>query len=217
MTGRTLSATTKQKISAALKASPRFAAHLARLHSLPLSPRQLAHVTALGYASKGRKQKPATAAYRLLKAQQSRDRWQAATKEERAHHRDIGRRAWARMTPEQRIARVGLMQMASQIYHRPTMLQQSIAAVLVAMGVRHSEQYRVARYIVDFYLPDHGLVVECDGQHWHETQAALQRDAERDKAMRALGYSVLRLPEKMIRSGDAATTLRARLESSSAC
>ena len=109
------------------------------------------------------------------------------------------------------------MQMASQIYHRPTMLQQSIAAVLVAMGVRHSEQYRVARYIVDFYLPDHGLVVECDGQHWHETQAALQRDAERDKAMRALGYSVLRLPEKMIRSGDAATTLRARLESSSAC
>lgn len=46
--------------------------------------------------------------------------------------------------------------------------------------------------LVDFYLPNHKIVIECDGDYWHNRQGVPERDREKTKRMQALGYKVFR-------------------------
>lgn len=57
-------------------------------------------------------------------------------------------------------------------------------------------QVPVANYRLDF-LVDKGLVVEIDGAAYHSSPDAIERDAERDKALVAKGFEVLRIPAKV--------------------
>ncbi len=52
---------------------------------------------------------------------------------------------------------------------------------------------RLGEWTPDFYWPAWGLVVETDSVAFHSTAWERQRDAEKDLAMRALGFKVLRL------------------------
>jgi very-short-patch-repair endonuclease len=59
------------------------------------------------------------------------------------------------------------------------------------MGVQFYRQKPLGNYIVDFYAPRAGLVVEIDGtQHLEEAHAA--RDAQRDAYLVRQGLLVLR-------------------------
>ncbi len=42
------------------------------------------------------------------------------------------------------------------------------------------------------------LVVEIDGETWHGSPDAKERDAARDEIIRAEGYTVLRIPAKVV-------------------
>lgn len=58
------------------------------------------------------------------------------------------------------------------------------------LGIRVLRQQSIASYIVDFFCPDRRLVVEVDGRsHIGREQA----DAVRQRALEALGYTVLRI------------------------
>ena len=52
---------------------------------------------------------------------------------------------------------------------------------------------RMGEWTPDFYWPEWGLIVETDSVAFHSTAWERQRDAEKDEAMRALGFDVLRL------------------------
>jgi very-short-patch-repair endonuclease len=52
---------------------------------------------------------------------------------------------------------------------------------------------RIGEWTPDFYWPEWGLVVETDSVAFHSTAWERQRDAEKDVAMRGLGFEVLRL------------------------
>ena len=59
------------------------------------------------------------------------------------------------------------------------------------LGVQFYRQKPLGNYIVDFYAPSAGLVVEIDGaQHLEEAHAA--RDAQRDAYLVHQGLQVLR-------------------------
>jgi very-short-patch-repair endonuclease len=51
---------------------------------------------------------------------------------------------------------------------------------------------------VDFSWPDHWLIVETDGHRDHGTRAAFERDRERDAALRALGWRVVRITHRRL-------------------
>jgi very-short-patch-repair endonuclease len=51
----------------------------------------------------------------------------------------------------------------------------------------------VAGYEVDFYWPDHNLIVETDGAATHLTPTAFEADRARDAHLTALGYRVIRI------------------------
>lgn len=63
-------------------------------------------------------------------------------------------------------------------------------------GLTLQMQVQVTKYRLDFLI-DKELVIEVDGAAWHSSPEAKERDAERDKALTAEGYQVLRIPAKI--------------------
>jgi very-short-patch-repair endonuclease len=57
--------------------------------------------------------------------------------------------------------------------------------------LRFRSQHAMGTIIVDFYCPEHHLVIEVDGSI-HDTPNAKEKDALRDAHLRAAGYTVLR-------------------------
>jgi very-short-patch-repair endonuclease len=51
---------------------------------------------------------------------------------------------------------------------------------------------RIAAFEVDFVWPDQRLILEVDGYAFHSSDSAFNRDRERDRALAAAGYQVLR-------------------------
>lgn len=68
---------------------------------------------------------------------------------------------------------------------------------LIADGIRLDFQVVEGRYRADF-LVNEWLVVEIDGAAYHSSPEARMRDAERDLYFEGLGYSVLRIPAKLV-------------------
>ena len=61
------------------------------------------------------------------------------------------------------------------------------------MGLKFRRQVPIDNYIVDFFCPEHHLIVELDGSQ-HQTDAAQAYDARRTAFLRSQGYAVLRFP-----------------------
>ncbi len=68
---------------------------------------------------------------------------------------------------------------------------------LVADGVRLDFQVEEDRYRVDF-LVNTWLVVEIDGAAYHSSPEAVARDQKRDRVFETLGYTVLRIPARLV-------------------
>lgn len=67
------------------------------------------------------------------------------------------------------------------------------------LGVKFRRQAIILGWIVDFYCPAQGLVVEVDGLD-HQRPLKKAKDAERDKVMRARGLRILRIDSSRVLS-----------------
>jgi very-short-patch-repair endonuclease len=74
----------------------------------------------------------------------------------------------------------------------PSRLELTMRALLDRLGIRFEPQASVAGRQVDLYLPDYKLVIECDGEYWHQRPESQARDARNTAALEAAGYTVLR-------------------------
>jgi len=64
--------------------------------------------------------------------------------------------------------------------------------------------HRIGRWTVDFYWPSHALVLETDGDRYHDHPLARRRDQRKDAELRARGCTVVRVPEAAIADAPAA-------------
>jgi very-short-patch-repair endonuclease len=71
-----------------------------------------------------------------------------------------------------------------EVYFRPLALAAGLPLPLT--------KHRVLDYEVDFWFPDHDLVVETDGLRYHRTPSQQARAARRDQTHTAAGLRVLR-------------------------
>ncbi len=80
-----------------------------------------------------------------------------------------------------------------------TQPEQKLWAILRGkqLGVKFRRQHGISHYIVDFYSPECKLVIELDGDS-HYTDAAQQKDAQRDAYLQHLGLRVLRFTNEEI-------------------
>jgi len=52
--------------------------------------------------------------------------------------------------------------------------------------------------IVDFYLPEYRIVIECDGDYWHNLPGTREKDEMKDKVLIFNGFNVYRFWEHEI-------------------
>lgn len=79
-----------------------------------------------------------------------------------------------------------------------TSIENAVAGFLSEMGIAFWEQYPIAWYSCDFYLPGHEIIIECDGDYWHSLKKSQANDKRKDKFLAKQGYIVVRLPEHKI-------------------
>jgi very-short-patch-repair endonuclease len=70
-----------------------------------------------------------------------------------------------------------------------TPIEDMVWQDLRCLGVNMWPQYPIGKYVVDFAAPNWEVVIEADGQRWHNRGD----DLERDKEIRSLGWSVFRV------------------------
>jgi SPP1 gp7 family putative phage head morphogenesis protein len=70
-----------------------------------------------------------------------------------------------------------------------TWIEKRMADLLDRIGIEYISQYPILNYNADFVIPSLRIVIECDGEHWHQDK---EKDAIRQKRIEDEGWFVLR-------------------------
>jgi len=83
--------------------------------------------------------------------------------------------------------------------NKRTVIEKKIEEILKEFNIRYLSQYPMLGIaIVDFYLPDHHVIIEADGDYWHNYPYGTEKDHIRDKEFQNNHYKVLRFWERDI-------------------
>jgi very-short-patch-repair endonuclease len=83
---------------------------------------------------------------------------------------------------------------------RKSSLELIVKNELEMLNIDFIEQQRLGRYLVDFYLPESKIVIEADGDYWHNRPERKQKDIKKDQDLKSRGYKVLRFKEQDIKN-----------------
>ncbi len=89
---------------------------------------------------------------------------------------DAGKRPW-----KDEKFRTDFSKMRSEFLSgkRRSSLELVTGNLLDSMGIRYQEQVAIGPYVLDFILPDHGVVIEVQGEYWHARPKAERADASK--------------------------------------
>lgn len=77
--------------------------------------------------------------------------------------------------------------------NKGTDIELLMEAALTGLGVNYISQYPVTRIaVLDFYLPDSGVAIFCDGDYWHNLPKHKLKDVRQNDMLEVAGYRVLR-------------------------
>jgi len=80
-----------------------------------------------------------------------------------------------------------------------TDIEIAMAQQLNDLKITYQEQVLFFdKFLVDFFIPSHNLIIQCDGLYWHDRPEAKARDKGQDNYFAKCGYSVLRFTDKQI-------------------
>ncbi len=89
---------------------------------------------------------------------------------------------------------------------RDTIPEQILEEQLKYQGLRYEKQRRIENMTVDFYLPQHNLVIEVNGCYWHgclehcPKSPYVDRFEERQQRLNDIGYDSIRIWEHDLKS-----------------
>lgn len=72
-----------------------------------------------------------------------------------------------------------------------TMLEDYLLECGLVLGVDFIPQYKIGRYIVDFYIPNIKTIIEVNGRYWHNLES--DREMLRTEYLKNLGYELYHL------------------------
>lgn len=76
-----------------------------------------------------------------------------------------------------------------------TSIEKKMRLALEEKLISFETQFKIGRFWVDFALTDYRLVIEADGEYWHQDK---EKDAKRDEIIKSYGWRVIRFSEKQI-------------------
>lgn len=171
----------------------------------PLTPAQLAQRSEAG--RKGG----------LARAAQFTPASQAAARAHVSHEALVasGRKGYA-VTTQRHGSQFAADKLAEYRRKNPTNLERILIAWLDDLGVCYRREYAVDGCYFDFYLPDHTLLIEVDGDAWHgrtvHGEDRVSRDTWKTHTAAWAGYQLLRFSETSLTTGDALNALLAVVE-----
>lgn len=89
--------------------------------------------------------------------------------------------------------------LAKLSYPRTSTIEVAIAEALMRHGVAFRAQEQFQYYVVDFFVPSVGGVIECDGDYWHSTSKQRRIDKSKDAYFANRGIPLVRLSERTIK------------------
>lgn len=84
-------------------------------------------------------------------------------------------------------------------YDGETSIERLVRLELRRLKEPFKQETKIGRFYADFYLPNRNLIIECDGEYWHRSEKAQQKDLRKDELLLKMGYKILRLQEEMIK------------------
>ena len=92
--------------------------------------------------------------------------------------------------------------------------ERLVREALEDLQIQFQQEYKVLRYHLDFFWPEHNLAIEADGGFWHTNSIGRLRDQRRDTNLLALGIKTIRITEDDLNKAfDVTALLRNRLSS----
>ncbi|WP_194863364.1 DUF559 domain-containing protein [Myxococcus sp. AB036A] len=78
-------------------------------------------------------------------------------------------------------------------------LPQRVARLaLEALGLEHNVERRIRGYYVDFLLPALDVVLEIDGDYWHQLPRVQEKNRIRDEVLKQEGLRVVHLDARQV-------------------
>ncbi len=87
-------------------------------------------------------------------------------------------------------------------YRGETSIEEKVRVALVEAGIEFEQEVKFGRFHADFVLNGLKIVIECDGIYWHSRPWSKERDKKKDLLLQENGFTVIRLPEELIRKTD---------------
>jgi very-short-patch-repair endonuclease len=120
------------------------------------------------------------------------------TEEQREKNRLIAKSIYR---PKDFYRTIGVKGLAKQQTHH-TSIEKIVYNFLLSQGIIFEEQKIInSKFIVDVYIPEFNLVIECDGEYWHSLEAVKKRDKAKNAYLTKCGFNLLRLKEAEINDG----------------
>lgn len=93
----------------------------------------------------------------------------------------------------------------------PTNLEKIVTLYLKSKKINYKFQYLINnKFLVDFYLPEDNLIVEADGDYWHNLDRVKKKDKAENAYLAKCGFNMLRLKEEEILNGSFERRLNCR-------
>ena len=86
-----------------------------------------------------------------------------------------------------------------EIGFRDTLPERIVENYLLFNNVLYVKQFRYKLGVADFYLPEENIIIECDGDYWHNLPNYKKRDKKQTEWLEENGYKVVRLWESDIK------------------
>lgn len=91
------------------------------------------------------------------------------------------------------------------IKYEATSIEVAMAVELERRGIEYIDQYNLGdKFSLDFYIPKYNVVIECDGDYWHNIPEVVIRDRSKNAYIKACGHSLYRFWEHEINENVAA-------------
>jgi very-short-patch-repair endonuclease len=82
---------------------------------------------------------------------------------------------------------------------KDTKIEIKIEDELIKRNINYQKQVPLCKVaIVDFYLPEYRIVIQADGDYWHNRDGRKERDERQDKVLTFNGFNVYRFWEHEI-------------------
>lgn len=85
-------------------------------------------------------------------------------------------------------------------YRGESTIEKRVRYALQRSKIKFSQEVKIGAYRADFLLPELNLIIECDGEYWHDRKPGVTaRDHRKTVFLQHKGYKVVRFPEQAIR------------------